>query len=230
MKRPRTRKAAETFPRRSRIHEVEAETGGSERVADEEIVRQVLAGERDLFEELVLRHQRRIMHYLTRMVKDADLAEDLAQVTFIKAFTALASFDPQYRFTTWLYRIASNAAIDHLRRNRLRLFSLDQPLETEDGTLELQIPSPGPAPDELAGRGEVRTLLREAVDRLPPEYRQLIALRHGSDCSYEEISLITGLPMGTVKNRLFRARNLLKEILSDSEIRPGSGERGEDWK
>lgn len=230
MKRPRTREAAETFPHRSRIHEVEVEAGGSERVADEQIVRQVLAGDRDLFEELVLRHQRRIMHYLIRMVKDADLAEDLAQVTFIKAFTALASFDPQYRFTTWLYRIASNAAIDHLRRNRLRLFSLDQPLETEDGTLELQIPSPGPAPDELAGRGEVRALLREAVDRLPPEYRQLIALRHGSDCSYEEISSITGLPMGTVKNRLFRARNLLKEMLSDSEIRPGSGERGEDWK
>lgn len=228
MKRKGSRASAETFPHRSRILEVEAEPGGRERMSDEEIVGQVLAGERDLFEELVLRHQRRIMHYLTRMVKDADLAEDLSQVAFVKAYTALASFDPQYRFTTWLYRIASNAAIDHIRRNRQRLLSLDQPLETEDGTLEHQVPSPGPGPDELAGRGEVRVMLRQAVDRLPSEYRQLVALRHGSDCSYEEIAEITGLPMGTVKNRLFRARNLLKEMLSDSELRPGSRTSGED--
>jgi len=203
---------------------VEAEPSGPERVADEEVVRRVLAGERDLFEQLVVRYQRRIMHYLTRMVKNPDLAEDLAQVTFVKAYTALDTFDPQYRFTTWIYRIASNAAIDHLRRNRVRPFSLDQPLETEDGVREQQIPSPGPAPDELAGQGEVRVLLRRAVDRLPPEYRQLIALRHGSECSYEEICSITGLPMGTVKNRLFRARNLLREMPSGSELHRGPEE------
>ncbi len=182
MKRKGSSKAAETFPGRSRIHEVEAEPGGPpEGLTDEEIVSRVLAGKRELFEELVLRHQRRIMHYLIRMLKNPDQAEDLAQITFVKAYTALASFDPQYRFTTWLYRIASNAAIDHLRRNRLRPFSLDQPLATEDGSMELQIPSPGPGPEELAGRGEVRELLRRAVEELPPEYRQLVALRHGSD-------------------------------------------------
>ena len=227
MKRNRSRKTAETFPTPTRIHEVEAEPGGPERATDEEIVGRVLAGERELFEELVVRYQRRIMHYLTRMVKDPDLAEDLAQVTFVKAFTALASFDSRYRFTTWLYRIASNAAIDHIRRNRVRPISLDQPLETEDGTLEQQIRSPGPAPDELAGRGEIRLLLRQAVDQLPSEYRQLIALRHGSDCSYEEICSITGLPMGTVKNRLFRARNLLRDMLAGSELQRGP-EREED--
>jgi len=222
MKRTRTRKAGETFPSRSRIHDVEAEDGGPDRRADgdEEIVRRVLAGDRNLFEQLVLRHQRRVMHYLTRMVKNPDLAEDLAQVTFVKAFTALASFDPRYRFTTWLYRIASNAAIDHLRRNRLRPLSLDQPLETEDGTMEQQIPSPGLGPDDLASRGEVRLLLRRAVDRLPAEYRQLIVLRHGSECSYDEICEITGLPMGTVKNRLFRARAQLRQFLAGSELEP----------
>ncbi len=228
MKRTRTRKAAETFPPRSRIHEVEAEPGGPERATDEKLVGRVLAGERNLFEQLVLRYQRRIMHYLIRMVKNPDLAEDLAQVTFVKAYTALDSFDPRYRFTTWIYRIASNAAIDHLRRNRIRPISLDQPLETEDGTLEQQIPSTGPAPDELASQGEIRVLLRSAVDRLPPEYRQLIALRHGSDCSYEEICSITGLPMGTVKNRLFRARHLLKGILAGSELDRGRDMGGEE--
>jgi RNA polymerase sigma-70 factor (ECF subfamily) len=206
---------------------VEAEPGGPERATDEEIVGRVLAGERDLFEELVLRYQRRIMHYLIRMVKNPDLAEDLAQVTFVKAYTALDSFDPRYRFTTWIYRIASNAAIDHLRRNRMRPRSLDQPLETEDGARGQQIPSFGPAPDELAGQGEVRVLLWNTVDRLPSEYRQLIALRHGSDCSYEEICSVTGLPMGTVKNRLFRARNLLKEMLSGSELDRGGESGGE---
>jgi RNA polymerase sigma-70 factor (ECF subfamily) len=209
---------------------VEAEDGGPRRCADEdeEIVRRVLAGDRDLFEQLVLRHQRRVIYYLTRMVKNPDLAEDLAQITFVKAFTALASFDPRYRFSTWIYRIASNAAIDHLRRNRLRPLSIDQPLETAEGTVEQQLPSPGPGPDELAARGEVKLMLRRAVDRLPAEYRQLIALRHGSECSYEEICEITGLPMGTVKNRLFRARNQLRQLLAGTELEPGTVQGGEE--
>lgn len=228
MRRNRSRNAAETFPSRSRINDVEAEDGGPERSADmdEEIVRRVLAGDRDLFEQLVLRHQRRVIYYLTRMVKNPDLAEDLAQITFVKAFTALDSFDPRYRFTTWIYRIASNAAIDHLRRNRLRPLSIDQPLETEDGSVEQQLPYPGPGPDELAARGEVKVMLRRAVDRLPDEYRQLIVLRHGSECSYEEICEITGLPMGTVKNRLYRARNQLRQLLAGTELEPGTDEGG----
>jgi len=218
MERKPTAEPAETFPGKPRIQGVEAASRGEGRPSDEELVARILAGERDLFEALVVRHQRRIMHYLARMVKDPDLAQDLAQAAFVKAFTGLASFDPAYRFTTWLYRIASNAAIDHFRRRRPEALSLDRPREVGEGTLAMQIPSPDPGPEELVGRGEVRTLLSDAVDQLPPEYRQLITLRHGAECSYGEIADITGLPMGTVKNRLFRARNLLYELLSGSAL------------
>jgi RNA polymerase sigma-70 factor (ECF subfamily) len=218
-KREQMDNATETFSGDPRIQGVDTVPGGQAPLTDEELVSRVLAGEQDLFEVLVVRHQRRIVRYLARMVHDPDQAEELAQVTFVKAFTRLASFDPAYRFTTWLYRIASNAAIDHFRRRRFTPLSLDRPLDPGgEGRMGMQFPSPAPGPEELALRGETGALLRAAVDRLPAEYRQLIALRHGAECSYGEIAEITGLPMGTVKNRLFRARNKLHQLLSGSAL------------
>jgi RNA polymerase sigma-70 factor (ECF subfamily) len=144
------------------------------------------------------------------MVGSADLAADLTQEVFLKVYTALSTFDPSYRFTTWLYRIASNRVIDHLRRRRMVMVSLD-PAATNS--------MPGAVRDVASGRRgpEDNLLDREsagdvasAIADLPSEYRELIILRHFQHRSYEEIATIKGSPLGTVKNRLFRAREALR--------------------
>lgn len=185
-----------------------------EQVEDGEVVRRVLAGEEDLFELLVRRYQVRVVSHVTRMVGSREDAMDLAQEIFLKVFQALDRFNPAYKFSTWLFRIAGNAAIDHLRKRRPRTV----PLESPDPE------GPGPFPPEqrsasLDPYGELRNIERgraisEAIQDLPPDFRELIALRHFAGLSYEEIAEVKKLPLGTVKNKLFRARVVLKERLS----------------
>ena len=185
-----------------------------EQVEDGEVVRRVLAGEEELFELLVRRYQVRVVSHVTRMVGSRDDAMDLAQEIFLKVFQALDRFNPAYKFSTWLFRIAGNAAIDHLRKRRPRTV----PLESPDPE------GPGPFPPEqrstgLDPYGELRNVERgraisQAIQELPPDFRELIALRHFAGLSYEEIAEVKKLPLGTVKNKLFRARVVLKERLS----------------
>ena len=187
--------------------------GGPE-PADEVIIQHVLAGDRNAFETLVERHNRPIFNYIYRMVGSADLAADLTQEVFLKVYTALATFDPSYRFTTWLYRIASNRVIDHLRRRRMILVPLDAAAaDSLPGTLrEVACHRPGPEDDLLdrESAGEVAG----AIATLPREYRELIVLRHFQHRSYDEIAAIKGSPLGTVKNRLFRAREALRRRIA----------------
>lgn len=183
--------------------------------SDEEVVRQVLAGDKDAYATLVQRHQRRMVGFLQRMVGDRDTALDIAQEAFVKAWLALARYDDKWRFSTWLYSIASNAAIDHLRTRKMKLTSLDEPIETGDSEMQRELPATGQSPAEIAEGSELRVRLEAAIEQLPAEYRRLILLRHPVGKSYEEIAEMTRLPMGTVKNRIFRARQRLKELLGD---------------
>ena len=182
---------------------------------DETLVDEALAGDRDAFGALVQRHQRGLVNYIFRLVGSRDIATDLAQEVFLKVFVGLSSFDPRYRFTTWLYRIASNGAIDHLRRKQPKTLSLSQSA-ADDGTPQ---PPPlagsDPNPDDVLRLRELESRLNEAIAALPPAYRQLILLRHRQHCRYDEIARITHLPLGTVKNRIFRAREILRESLAD---------------
>jgi RNA polymerase sigma-70 factor (ECF subfamily) len=182
---------------------------------DGEIVRRVLAGEEQLFEVLVRRYQARMVSHVTRMVGIREDAIDLSQEIFLKIFQALDRFNPAYKFSTWLFRIAGNAAIDHLRKRRLRTVPLETP-DPEGGA--------GPFPVEprstgLDPYGELRNAERgqaitRAIQDLPADFRELIALRHFAGLSYEEIAEVKKMPLGTVKNKLFRARAVLKERLS----------------
>jgi RNA polymerase sigma-70 factor (ECF subfamily) len=182
---------------------------------DGEIVRRVLAGEEELFEVLVRRYQARMVSHVTRMVGVREDAIDLSQEIFLKVFQALDRFNPAYKFSTWLFRIAGNAAIDHLRKRRLRTVPLETP-DPEGGA--------GPFPVEqrstgLDPYGELRNVERgqaitRAIQDLPADFRELIALRHFAGLSYEEIAEVKKMPLGTVKNKLFRARAVLKERLS----------------
>ncbi|MCP3978951.1 MAG: sigma-70 family RNA polymerase sigma factor [bacterium] len=184
--------------------------------SDEQLVRATIDGDRAAFETLVRRHQRALVNHITRHTGRRDGALDLAQDVFLKVYLSLPSFDPKYRFTTWLYRIASNCAIDHLRKKKPNTCSLN-PDPRDDGASEPErtLAGPGPTPDEVLRMREIQHRLEEAVASLPPEYRQLILLRHRQHCRYDEIARIARLPLGTVKNRIFRAREMLRQQLGD---------------
>lgn len=184
-------------------------------VSDELLVDESLGGDREAFGALVRRHQRGLVNYIYRLVGSRDAATDLAQEVFLKVFVSLSSFDPRFRFTTWLYRIASNAAIDHLRRKQPKTLSLSQPVLEDGATPEPTLAGSEPTPDDLLRLRELEGRLDRAIGELPPAYRQLILLRHRQHCRYDEIARITRLPLGTVKNRIFRAREILRLRLAD---------------
>jgi RNA polymerase sigma-70 factor (ECF subfamily) len=181
---------------------------------DVEIVRRVLAGEEELFEVLVRRYQVRVASHVTRMVGNRDDAIDLAQEIFLKVFQALDRFNPAYKFSTWLFRIAGNAAIDHLRKRRLRTVPLEPPDPEGSGPFAPEQRSTGLDPYGELRNAERGKAISRAIEALPADFRELIALRHFAGLSYEEIAGVKNMPLGTVKNKLFRARAVLKERLS----------------
>lgn len=178
---------------------------------DVELVADVIGGRHDGFEELVRRYQKPITGYVYRIVGNYESSLDVTQEVFIKVYNSLHRYSSEYKFSTWLYRIAHNAAIDHLRRDSINAQSLET--ENADGTYQLQIEAPGRSPEKDREISEWRAEIGQVVKRLPDAYKQLILLRHASDLSYDEIAEVTGLPLGTVKNRLFRAREMMRQIM-----------------
>jgi RNA polymerase sigma-70 factor (ECF subfamily) len=177
--------------------------------ADRELVATAAQGLEGGFEELVRRYQRPISAYVYRMVGDYDCALDLTQEIFIKIYASLSRYRPEFKFSTWIYKIAHNAAIDHLRRNAGRERSINGGTESEPQ--QLAIESKGLSPEQQSEREERRIEIESVVRLLPTAYRELIVLRHSQDLTYEEIVEVTGLPLGTVKNRLFRAREMMRQ-------------------
>lgn len=182
---------------------------------DEELVASVLEGDVDLYGEIIGRYKGRLTNYLFRMLHNEEDAHDLAQEVFIKIYGALDRFDPRYRFSTWLFRVAQNAAIDRIRKRKLRLVSLHRPSDGESDGGDWELPGDGRTPYQDARNVERGAAIREAIDALPWEYRELITLRHYGELSYDEIAKLKEMPLGTVKNKLFRGRQMLKEQLAD---------------
>ena len=176
--------------------------------ADRDLVASAAQGLDGGFEELVRRYQRPISGYVYRMVGDYDAALDLTQEIFIKIYGSLARYRPEYKFSTWIYKIAHNSAVDHLRRNATREQSLV--MGPDGDQFDLPIESGRLSPEQESERKERRGEIESVVRALPANYRELIILRHSQDLSYEEIVEVTGLPLGTVKNRLFRAREMMR--------------------
>lgn len=179
-------------------------------LTDVELIAKAIRGREDGFEELVRRYQRPITAYIYRMLSDYESSLDVTQEVFIKVYNSLDKYSSDYKFSTWLYRIAHNAAIDYMRRNSVNLQSLET--ENEDGAYQLQLESPLLTPEQERERSEWRSEIEAVVKCLPAVYRELILLRHSQDLSYDEIAEVTNLPLGTVKNRLFRAREMMREI------------------
>ena len=181
---------------------------------DDELIAAVLRGDRERFGDLVERYQGRLVNYLFRLLRNADEAHEMAQEVFLKVYQVLDRYDPQFKFSTWLFRVAQNAAIDQIRRRRLKLVSLQQE-DVEGETREWELPSPDRGPYGHLRNRERGEALQEAIDGLPWEYRELIVLRHFGELPYEEIAKLKRMPLGTVKNKLFRGRQMLKERLED---------------
>jgi len=187
--------------------------------SDQDVVEWAKRGHDAAFRELVRRYERPVFSLLYRMVRDRGLAEDLAQETFIKVLNGIGSYNPQFRFSSWIFKIANNAAIDQLRKRELDTLSLDgSPHATTPEAMRattLQLGDKGETPlQELEAR-ELGGAIERAIARLRPEYRSCILLRHVEGHSYEEIAQILELPLGTVKTYIHRARNELRGYLAD---------------
>lgn len=187
--------------------------GGDSLKSDPELVSLALAGEERAFRELVDRYRARIYTFVLGIVKDREEANDIAQDAFIKVYASLKSYDPSRNFSSWLFKIAQNLAIDYLRKRRHEEISLDAPLESLEGEVGLQLASRGLDPDRVVEGLEINEAIEAAVAGLDPLPRSAILLRHVEGKTYEEIAEILDVPLGTVKTHIFRARRLLREKL-----------------
>jgi RNA polymerase sigma-70 factor (ECF subfamily) len=184
-------------------------------LSDAEVVEAVLKGDQELYGELVQRYQGRLVNYLYRLLRSVQEAEDLAQEVFFKLYQALDRYDPKYKFSTWLFRVAQNAAIDRIRKRRLQLVSMDRSGNPDSGIGTWEFPSSDPGPYGDLRNVERGEAIQAAIERLPWDYRELIVLRHFGELSYDEIARLKDMPLGTVKNKLFRGRQMMKEELRD---------------
>lgn len=181
--------------------------------SDEDLVTASLAGEEQAFAILVRRYQRRLTAFLTQLVGDLELARELTQEAFIRAWSALERYNPAYRFSTWLFRIGHNLGIDHLRRRKLKTVPLTRP-DNDGDEVQLVLLDLGKDPLGHLKNRELADELRAAIEGLRPEYRELILLRHFGGLSYQEIAELEEMPLGTVKNKLFRAHSVLRKELA----------------
>lgn len=173
-------------------------------------------GDQKAFAELLSKYRDAINYMVLKMVHNRDDAEDITIESFGKAFSNLDRYTPDYAFSTWLFKIATNNAIDFIRRKRIQTLSLDY--ENEDNVnLSDVVKSDLHDPEEKFIRHQRSILLREIIDKLNPKYGRLIQLRYFDELSYEEIALELNIPLGTVKAQLFRAKSLLYNILKNAK-------------
>lgn len=175
-------------------------------------------GDQKAFAELMSRYRDSIYFMLLKMINNKDDAEDLTIEAFGKAFNRLKQYTPNYAFSTWLFKIASNNCIDWIRKQKKKTLSIDNPIGTDDGDeMTIELRSHGPDPEDVVIREQKNAIMREVVDKLKPRYRTLVELRYYKEYSYEEIAQELDLPLGTVKAQLFRAREFLLNLMQNSK-------------
>ena len=182
---------------------------------DSNLINQAKAGDSKAYDKLLKKYKNSVYNLVIRMVRNSHEAEDLTQEAFIKAFNSLSSFNEEFAFSTWLYKIATNNCIDFFRKRKLQTYSLDKPIQYKDSEIQHEIPDPDLTPEKSIEASERSIIIRDAINNLPEKYRKAIELRHSEEKSYEEISDILRLPLGTVKARIFRAREMLNKALKN---------------
>ncbi|HEX8393964.1 MAG TPA: sigma-70 family RNA polymerase sigma factor [Longimicrobium sp.] len=191
-------------------------------VSDHELVTRAQQGSEKAYRELLGRYERPVFSIVYRMIRDREQAEDLAQETFVRVFNHIDRYDPKYKFSSWIFKIATNLTIDHIRRKELNTVSIDgsRNATTADQieATAITIISPDENPEELLEAKELGEEIEEAIGRLRPEYRAAILLRHVEGREYQEIAEIMGLPLGTVKTYIHRGRNELRDSLQHLKV------------
>ncbi len=183
-----------------------------------ELVRNARQGDDEAFGMLVEQYQDQIYGYVSRMLHDPEEAEDVAQEVFIRAYQNLAGFREAASFQTWLYRIATNLTIDAARarkRHWADTFSLDEPMETDEGEMRRQLPADRRGTVSQAESSQLQRIVGETIAQLSSKLRTVITLYDIEGLSYKEIAEVLGCPVGTIKSRLFNARNQLRDMLAE---------------
>jgi len=189
------------------------------KISDKELIARIKKNsDQSAYAILLNRYKNSLMFTVLKMINNRDDAEDITMQAFTKAFKNLDSYNDEFAFSTWLFKIASNTSIDFLRKRRLETTSLDKNMNSDDefGTTFAQnILDPDLDPEESFVLKQRNILMQEVVESMNPKYRELIQLRYFEELKYEEIAEILNIPLGTVKVRLSRAKSLLTEILTD---------------
>lgn len=186
---------------------------------DDVLVKNAIGGSEKAYAKLVNKYERALHFYIMKMIKDRNKVEDLVQEVFVKAFDNLHSYNTNYAFSTWLYRIATNHTIDYLRKKKLKTLSIDEPVPSRDGEMEMQLPDEDAQTDRGIIRSQRQQMVHRAIESLPEKYRDVIKLRHMQEKSYQEIATILDLPLGTVKAHIYRAREMLYKSLKEKRNR-----------
>lgn len=182
---------------------------------DDVLVKRAKGGDEQAYKQLVDKYQRALYFHVLKMIKDKEQVNDLVQEAFVKAFDNLNTYSTNYAFSTWLYRIATNHTIDYLRKKKLKTLSIDEPVKTRDGEMQMQLEDESAGTDRNIIRKQRQDMVQAAIEDLPPKYRKVIQMRHMEEKSYQEIADVLDLPLGTVKAHIFRARELLYKALKD---------------
>ena len=191
-------------------------------VSDHELVTRTQQGSEKAYRELLGRYQRPVFSIIYRMIRDREQAEDLAQETFVRVFNNIDRYDPRYKFSSWIFKIATNLTIDWIRRKELNTVSIDGSrnavtAEQIEAT-SITIASTDETPEELLEAKELGEEIEGAISKLRPEYKAAILLRHVEGREYQEIAEILSLPLGTVKTYIHRGRNELRDQLQHLRV------------
>lgn len=185
---------------------------------DFHLVQRAIQKDQQAYAKLMSQYRESLYYTIFKMVQNTEDAEDLTIESFSKAFGRLESYTPQFAFSTWLFKIASNHCIDFLRKKRIKAISINQTGRGEDGDqFEIPVKDGELNPEQLMQRNQSVSHVRAVVDQLKPHYKRMIELRYFEEKSYEEIAEEMQLPLGTVKAQLFRAKDLLQELLGGAK-------------
>jgi len=180
---------------------------------DSRLVQQTLDSDKEAFRALVDKYKRPIYNLAYRILGNVEDADDIAQETFLCAYRSLDTFDLKRNFSPWIFKIATNLCFDRLRKKKLNIVSIDEPISEEDN-IRWQLPDSSMDPQNLYESKELQDVVQRLIASLPEKYRVVIVMRHSQGLSYEEIAEILDQPVGTVKTHLHRARKILQEKLA----------------
>ena len=183
---------------------------------DLKVIESCLLGNTQMFSRLIDSYKNMVYNLAYRMSNNSQEAEDISQEAFLRAYQSLSRFNPSYKFSTWLYQITLNIIRDRFKKKELNYVSLDAPVETDDSEFYSQPADLTNNPEEIVTQKENIQAIQKAIYSLPLKYREIVVLRHLQDLSYIEIANILKLPTGTVKVRLYRAREQLRKILENN--------------